>query len=118
VPEGLERCRRLGATRIVVLPWFLFTGVLERRIHDQAAEFAATTGIEVTVAGYLGPDEAVAGLVLRRHDEALRGEVRMTCDLCVFRAPMTGFEDKVGAPLRPHYHPDDPSTHGHVHAHG
>ena len=115
VPEGLERCRRLGATRIVVLPWFLFTGVLERRIHEQSAEFAAAAGIDVTVAGYLGPDPAVADLVLRRHDDALRGEVRMTCDLCVFRAPMPGFEDKAGAPLRPHYHPDDPTTHDHVH---
>jgi len=115
IPEGLERCRRLGATRIVVLPWFLFTGVLERRIHNQAAEFAAATGIQVTVAGYLGPDERVAELVLRRQDEALRGTVRMTCDLCVFRVPTPGFEDKLGAPLRPHYHPGDPSTHDHAH---
>ena len=32
VEEGLERCRRLGAKRIVVLPYFLFRGVLPDRI--------------------------------------------------------------------------------------
>jgi sirohydrochlorin cobaltochelatase len=117
VPEGLERLRRLGAERIVVLPWFLFTGVLERRIHDQAAGFAAATGVAVTVAGYFGPDDRVADLVLRRHREARQGVVRRNCDLCVFRAPVQGFEAMAGAPLRPHYHPDDPSTHGHHHDH-
>ncbi len=33
LPEGLERCRRLGASRIAVVPYFLFTGVLEERIR-------------------------------------------------------------------------------------
>ena len=32
VPAALERCRRLGATRIAVVPYFLFTGVLVDRI--------------------------------------------------------------------------------------
>ena len=33
VTEALERCRRLGATRIAVVPFFLFTGVLVPRIY-------------------------------------------------------------------------------------
>ena len=37
-PEALERCRRLGATQIAVVPFFLFTGVLVPRIYAQAAE--------------------------------------------------------------------------------
>ena len=41
VPEALERCRRLGAKRIAVVPFFLFTGVLVPRIYAQAAEYAA-----------------------------------------------------------------------------
>ncbi len=41
VPEALERCRRLGATTIAVVPYFLFTGILVDRIHDQADAWAA-----------------------------------------------------------------------------
>ena len=41
VTEALERCRRLGATHIAVVPFFLFTGVLVPRIYAQAAEYAA-----------------------------------------------------------------------------
>jgi sirohydrochlorin cobaltochelatase len=117
VPEGLERLRRLGARRIVVLPWFLFTGVLERRIHSQAAAFAAAhPGVEVTVAGYLGPVAEVAALALQRYHQALAGAARMTCDLCVHRAPMPGFEHQVGSVQRPHPHPHD-HDHDHEHEH-
>lgn len=103
VPEGLDRCRRLGAGRIALVPYFLFTGVLERRIHAQAAAFAsAHPEIAVRVARYLGPDDRVAGLVLERYREALRGEVRMACDTCVHRVALPGFAHKVGAPFTGH----------------
>lgn len=111
IPEGLERLRRLGARRIVVAPYFLFTGVLEERIRSQAAAFAAAhPDTTVTTAGYLGPDDRVACLVLQRYDEALAGPVPRSCDICVHRLPTPGFETKVGAPLVPHHHPDDPHT--------
>jgi sirohydrochlorin cobaltochelatase len=103
VPEGLERCRRLGHRRIAVVPYFLFTGVLERRIHAQAAAFARQhPKVDVQVAHYLGPDDRVAGLVLERYREALRGEARMTCDTCVHRVALPGFAHKVGAPFLEH----------------
>jgi sirohydrochlorin cobaltochelatase len=103
VPEGLERCLRLGARRVAVVPYFLFTGVLERRIHAQAAAFArAHSEVAVQVARYLGPDDRIAGLVLERYHEALHGEVRMTCDTCVHRVALPGFTHKVGAPLTDH----------------
>jgi sirohydrochlorin cobaltochelatase len=105
VPEGLDRLRRLGARRILALPWFLFTGVLERRIHAQAAAFARRhPDLEVGVAGYLGPVPAVAALALARYHQALRGQAAMTCDLCIHRVPMRGFEDQVGSPQHPHEH--------------
>jgi sirohydrochlorin cobaltochelatase len=91
VPEGLERCRRLGHRRIAVVPYFLFTGVLERRIHAQAGAFAAAhPGADVQVTRYLGPDDRVARLVLERYDEARRGPVPRSCDTCLYRANAGG----------------------------
>ena len=120
VPVALERCRRLGADRVVVVPYFLFTGVLERRIGEQARAYAAEHGLEVRVAGYLGPDPALVDLVLERYREAIEGDARMNCDLCVHRVALPGYEHKVGAPATPHYHPDvdGADSHHHHHHHG
>ena len=118
VPEALERCRRLGARRVVVFSYFLFTGVLEERIRTQSEGFAAENpGVEVRYAGYFGPDARVADLVLERYREAHSGDIRMNCDVCVHRVALPGFEEKVGAPATPHYHPDEPGHHGHDHHH-
>jgi sirohydrochlorin cobaltochelatase len=117
VKDALERCRLLGARHVAVIPYFLFTGVLERRIRTEAAEYAATTGLDVRVGGYLGPDRRVAELVLERYREAIEGDVRMNCDTCVHRVALPGFEEKVGAVATPHHHPDEDGGHDHHHGH-
>ncbi len=118
VAEGLDRCFRLGAKRVVIFSYFLFTGILEERIREQSRAFAAAhPGAEVRYAGYFGPDERVADLVVERYTEAVQGDIRMNCDVCVHRVALTGFEEKVGAPATPHHHPDEPGHHlrGHHH---
>jgi sirohydrochlorin cobaltochelatase len=120
VPTGLERCRLLGAKRIVVLPYFLFTGILPVRVEQQAAEWAkAHPEVDVRQAAVMGATEELADLVIERYHEAIAGDLRMNCDTCVYRIAMPGFEDRVGAEQRPHHHPDDPShshgPHSHVH---
>ncbi|MFL6033286.1 MAG: sirohydrochlorin chelatase [Rubrobacteraceae bacterium] len=113
VTEALERCRRLGAGRVVVFSYFLFTGVLEERIREQSRNFAEDNPeMEVRYAGYFGPDARVAALVMERYRESFEGDIRMNCDVCVHRVALPGFEEKVGAPATPHYHPDE---HGHHH---
>lgn len=113
VPEGLERCRRLGARSIVVARYFLFPGVLPDRVTEQAAEFAAAhPGLEVRVTDVLGDCDEIAGLVAERYREALEGDIRMNCDLCVYRTALPGFAHRVGLPQQPHDHPHD-----HVHLH-
>jgi sirohydrochlorin cobaltochelatase len=108
VPEGLERCRRLGTRRIVAMPYLLFGGRLEDRVHAQCADFAAAhPEIDVRVAGHLGPCDGVARLVLERYREAIDGDPRMNCDLCVHRVALPGFEHKVAAAAVPHFHPQD-----------
>jgi len=116
VPDGLERCRRLGATRLVALPYLLFTGRLEERVQQQCAVFAAAhPEVAVRVAARLGPDPRIARLVVARYQEILEGDPRMNCDLCVHRVALPGFAHKVGAPATPHAHPDDPPHHHHHH---
>jgi sirohydrochlorin cobaltochelatase len=113
VTEALERCRRLGAGRVAVFSYFLFTGVLEERIREQSRNFAEDNPeMEVRYAGYFGPDARVAALVMERYRESFEGDIRMNCDVCVHRVALPGFEEKVGAPATPHYHPDE---HGHHH---
>jgi sirohydrochlorin cobaltochelatase len=116
VTEALERCRRLGAGRVAVFSYFLFTGVLEERIREQSRNFAEDNPeMEVRYAGYFGPDARVAALVMERYRESFEGDIRMNCDVCVHRVALPGFEEKVGAPATPHYHPDEPGHHHHHH---
>jgi sirohydrochlorin cobaltochelatase len=118
VAEGLERCRLLGARQIVVARYFLFPGVLPDRVADQAAGFAAAhPELDVRCADVLGDCDEIAALVYERYHEALAGDIRMNCDMCVYRIAMPGFEDRVGEPQRPHEHPHD-HPHDHAHAHG
>jgi sirohydrochlorin ferrochelatase len=79
VPVAVERCRRLGADRVAVVPYFLFTGVLVERIGDQAGAAGATA------YPHLGDDARLVDLVLERYREALDGETRMNCDGCKYR---------------------------------
>src|SRR5215218_9785826 len=118
VGSALDRCRKLGAKRIVVFSYFLFTGVLEERIRQQAEGFAsANRDVDVRYAGYFGPDQLVADLLVERYTEAIGGDIRMNCDVCVHRVALPGFEDKVGATATPHYHPDEQGHHEHGHHH-
>ena len=122
VPAGLDRAERLGYARVVVLPWFLFAGVLPDRIEHQAGAWAAAhPAVEVAVAGLLGAGPALADVVVERWAELDGGDIRMNCDTCIYRAPLPGFESRVGAPQVPHDHPDDPAhdhRHDHDHPHG
>ncbi|MEU2440692.1 sirohydrochlorin chelatase [Streptomyces rubradiris] len=120
VPSGLERCAALGAKRIVVLPYFLFTGILPDRVRRQTRDWAAAhPELDVRSADVIGPEPELLDLVMERYEEAVKGDLRMNCDSCVYRIALPGFEDKVGLPQQPHFHPDDDGHHhGHGHHHG
>lgn len=121
VSQGLDRLRALGARRVLVLPFFLFPGVLPTRIHTQVAEWLADSDIPATVADVIGDCDELADLVIERYLEADgRGgaPVGMNCDACVYRIALPGFEARVGQEQHPHDHPDDPThQHGHNHPH-
>jgi sirohydrochlorin cobaltochelatase len=101
----LERAARLGFRRIVVFPYFLFTGVLVRRIYAQTDEVAARhPGIEFVQAGYLNDHPLVLDTFVERIEGITAGDVNMNCMLCRYRERIIGYEAAVGAPQRGHHH--------------
>ncbi|MDQ4098271.1 MAG: sirohydrochlorin chelatase [Actinomycetota bacterium] len=99
VPEGLDVFARLGYGRMALAFWFLGDGVLVQRARTDIAAFTARTGVRVADAGYLGPDARVATAVVDRYREALAGLAAVNCDLCAYRAPWPGLEDRVARPV-------------------
>ncbi|MEN3539299.1 sirohydrochlorin chelatase [Microbispora sp. ZYX-F-249] len=74
VPGGLERCRRLGAKRVIVLPYVLFAGAVLERIWAQALAYGANhEGLDIRCAEVIGDCEGLADVVIERYEEALAG---------------------------------------------
>jgi sirohydrochlorin cobaltochelatase len=99
VPDALETVRQLGADRLVAFAWYLCTGRLIERMRQEFTLFTARCGVDVTFAGYLGPDPELVGVIMDRYDEAVNGGVAMNCDTCSYRRPFPGLEDRVGQSL-------------------
>ncbi len=104
VPEALERLRRQGETRVSIARYFLGPGYLPRLVEKQAR---SVEGLEVVVSAPLGASDGLAGLLAGRYDEVLLGDLRMNCDVCLYRSALPGREQFVGALQEPHTHPDD-----------
>ena len=105
VEPGLRHAVKLGFRRIVVFPYFLFSGVLVSRIRQHTQLVAADhPDLEFVEAGYLGDHPLVINTFLERVQEVVRGETQMNCSLCKYRAQVLGFETEVGAPQQSHHH--------------
>ncbi|GHH66551.1 cobalamin biosynthesis protein CbiX [Streptosporangium violaceochromogenes] len=76
VPGGIERCRRLGAKRVIVVPYLLFAGGVLDRVWAQAMAYAAGhPDLDVRCADVIGDCEGLADVVVERYEEALSGVV-------------------------------------------
>ena len=105
VKPGLEHAAKLGYKRIIVFPYFLFTGVLVKRIHSHTDEVAAENpDIEFLKAGYLNDHELVISTFVDRVNEIDEGANVMNCQMCKYRAQVLGFEDQVGLAQESHHH--------------
>jgi precorrin-8X/cobalt-precorrin-8 methylmutase len=104
VADGLRSAARLGFTRLMVLPFMLFDGVLVKRIYA-AADYLqeCEPELEVLKAGYLGVHSHVADVMIERAREAVAGRAAMNCSLCKYRVQIVGFEEQVGEPQRAHH---------------
>ncbi|MFB9242935.1 precorrin-8X methylmutase [Massilia antarctica] len=104
VADGLRAAARMGYQRLVVLPFFLFDGVLVKRIYAAADDLREREpGLEVLKAGYFGVHSHVADVIIERAREAVAGRAAMNCSLCKYRVQIVGFEQQVGEPQRAHH---------------
>ena len=84
----VERAVRLGFRRVVVFPYFLFTGVLVRRIYEAADAVAARhPEVEFLKAHYLDDHPLVIETFVERIRGIDAGDVNMNCSLCKYRTP-------------------------------
>ena len=105
VDAALDRAARLGFRRIVVFPYFLFTGVLVKRIYAQTDDAAARfPAIEFVKASYLRDHPLVIDAFLERVTEIDGGDPNMNCQLCKYRTQIVGYESEVGLPQQAHHH--------------
>jgi sirohydrochlorin cobaltochelatase len=125
VEPALEHATRLGYKRIVVFPYFLFTGILIERIYSYTDKVAARyPDIEFIKAGYLNDHPKVIDTFVDRIHEIVDGQNLMNCQMCKYRAQVLGFEEEVGLPQESHHHhvegigTGDSHAHDHGHSHG
>jgi len=126
VDAALDRAARLGFRRIVVFPYFLFTGVLVKRIYAQTDDAAARfPAIEFIKAPYLRDHPRVIDAFVERVTEFAGGDPNMNCQLCKYRTQIVGYEEEVGLAQQAHHHhvrggdhrPDHHQHHHHDHPH-
>ncbi|HTW51000.1 MAG TPA: sirohydrochlorin chelatase [Stellaceae bacterium] len=105
VDAALDRAARMGFRRIVVFPYFLFTGILVKRIYAETDEAAARhPEIAFVKAGYLRDHPLLLDAFVERVDEIAHGNPAMNCQLCKYRTQIVGYERDTGAPQQAHHH--------------
>ena len=105
VEPGLRHAVKLGFRRLLVFPYFLFSGVLVSRIRQHTERVAADhPELCFLQASYLAQAPGVLDTFVERVEEIIRGDTNMNCSLCKYRAQVLGFETEVGAPQHSHHH--------------
>ncbi|WP_299861127.1 sirohydrochlorin chelatase [uncultured Hoeflea sp.] len=105
VGPGLSHAAKLGYKRIIVFPYFLFTGVLVKRIYSETDVVAAGhPDIQFIKASYLSDHPLVLDTFQDRVQEILEGQALMNCQMCKYREQVLGFEAEVGLPQESHHH--------------
>ncbi|NEQ44719.1 MAG: sirohydrochlorin chelatase [Leptolyngbya sp. SIOISBB] len=112
--EGFRRARLYQPKRIIVLPYFLFTGVLMKKIQDIAAQQQELyPDTEVICLPEMGVHQQLLTIMRRREIETQTGAVAMNCEMCKFR--LAAVESHGVSHGHDHSHGHD---NGHHHHHG
>ena len=109
--EGFRRARLYQPKRIIVLPYFLFTGILVKKIFDITAQQQEQfPDISMTCLPEMGIHPTLLSVLREREIETQLGQVQMNCEMCKFR--LAAAANGTG-----HTHTHDHHHHGHGHHH-
>ena len=104
VEPCLDHVARLGYRRVLVFPYFLFSGILIDRIYGFADVVAARhPDMQFIKAGYLNDHPKVLATFKARVHEIIEGSNHMNCSLCKYRSNLFGFEKEVGLVQESHH---------------
>ena len=107
--EGFRRAYLYQAKRIIVLPYFLFTGTLMEKILEITVQQQAQyPDLDFACLPEMGIAPQLLQVIREREIEAQLGKVAMNCEMCKFRLAAVDREDGHG-----HHHHE----HGHHHHH-
>lgn len=105
VEPCLEHVTRLGYRRIIVFPYFLFSGILVDRIYGFADQVADRhPDLQFVKAGYLNDHPKVLETFAERVTQQLGEVPPPNCAMCKYRTQVLGFEGEVGAVQESHHH--------------
>ena len=108
--EGFGRASFYQPQRIIVLPYFLFTGALVKKIFDITQEQQKKyPEISMTCLPEMGIGPELLSILRDREIETQLGQVQMNCEMCKFRLASVG---KGAAHGHSHHH-----HHEHNHSH-
>jgi sirohydrochlorin cobaltochelatase len=112
--EGFRRARLYQPKRIIVLPYFLFTGILVKKIFDITAQQQEQfPDISMTCLPEMGIHPTLLSVLREREIETQLGQVQMNCEMCKFRLAAAA-NGNGNTHTHDHYH----DGHGHHHDHG
>lgn len=110
--EGFRRARFYQPKQIIVVPYFLFTGALVKKIFDITAQQQEQyPEISITCLPEMGIQPQLLSVLREREIETQLGQVQMNCEMCKFRQAAVGNGASHG-----HSH-DHHHGHGHHHHH-
>lgn len=110
--EGFRRARLYQPKRIIVLPYFLFTGALVKKIFNITAQQQEQyPEISMTCLPEMGIQPQLLSILREREIETQLGQVQMNCEICKFRLSAAGNSANHG---HSHNHSHE---HGHHHHH-
>jgi sirohydrochlorin cobaltochelatase len=107
--ESVETLLTLGAKKVIVLPYLLFTGVLMNRLKAKMEDLQTQLPqVQLALASYIGFHPKLQNMFFERMNEAGTDSVLMNCDTCRFRVEAAEQMD----------HPHHDHEHNHHHDYG
>lgn len=112
--EGFRRARLYQPQRIIVLPYFLFTGLLVKKIFDFATEQQEQyPEISINCLPEMGIQPQLLSVLREREIETQLGQVQMNCEMCKFRLVASNHHNHEGHGHSHHHQ----AGHEHSHTH-